>query len=130
MAHAPRSAEGTLTVAQTPGAYNNSLDFYRLLARYGYVACPSGQGVDSHRVWEALYLGVTPIVIASSLAPLYDQLPVIQARPPLRPPESPPRPAVVVGGGLVRRGDTNAPQRSRQRSVVAAAAVEQMGGAA
>jgi hypothetical protein len=32
------------------------------LARDRFCACPRGNGIDSHRVWECLYLGVVPIV--------------------------------------------------------------------
>lgn len=28
-----------------------------------FVACPRGNGVDTHRVWEALYMGSVPIII-------------------------------------------------------------------
>ena len=31
-------------------------------ARSKYVICPQGNGIDSHRVWETLYLGGIPIV--------------------------------------------------------------------
>jgi hypothetical protein len=27
-----------------------------------FAACPRGNGIDTHRVWEALYLGVVPVV--------------------------------------------------------------------
>jgi hypothetical protein len=47
-----------------------------------YVACPRGNGIDSHRFWETLYRGSVPIVIASnwsaSLA-IY-KIPFIQVR--------------------------------------------------
>ncbi len=32
---------------------------------YKYVACPRGNGIDSHRFWETLYRGSIPIVLAS-----------------------------------------------------------------
>jgi hypothetical protein len=35
--------------------------------RYKYVICPRGNGIDTHRVWEALYLGVVPVVHHTSL---------------------------------------------------------------
>ena len=31
--------------------------YYRLVATYGFVACPAGAGTDTYRLWEALYLG-------------------------------------------------------------------------
>jgi len=32
------------------------------LAKYKYCVCPEGNGVDTHRLWEALYLDCIPIV--------------------------------------------------------------------
>ena len=40
----------------TPAEYN------RLSAEYQYIACVRGNGVDTHRFWETLYRGRTPIV--------------------------------------------------------------------
>jgi hypothetical protein len=42
-----------------------------------FVVSPLGRGLDCHRTWEALYLGVIPIVKKSSLDPLYEGLPVL-----------------------------------------------------
>jgi hypothetical protein len=36
--------------------------YLSLLATHRFAACPRGNGVDTHRVWEALYLGVVPVV--------------------------------------------------------------------
>ena len=35
------------------------------LSEYKFCICPEGNGVDSHRLWEALYLKTVPIVINS-----------------------------------------------------------------
>ena len=32
------------------------------LATYRWCICPEGNGVDTHRLWEAIYLGCVPIV--------------------------------------------------------------------
>jgi hypothetical protein len=40
-------------------------DYLEELARHEYCVCPRGNGIDTHRLWEALYLGVTPIVTRS-----------------------------------------------------------------
>ena len=37
-------------------------NYYKLLNKYQFVASPEGNGPDCHRTWEALYLGVIPIV--------------------------------------------------------------------
>lgn len=38
-----------------------------ILSGYKFVAAPPGNGLDSHRAWEALYLGVIPIVKRSPM---------------------------------------------------------------
>jgi hypothetical protein len=35
------------------------------LSQYKFCICPEGNGVDTHRLWEALYLKTVPIVIKS-----------------------------------------------------------------
>mmetsp|Transcript_48498 Transcript_48498/g.97573 ORF Transcript_48498/g.97573 Transcript_48498/m.97573 type:complete len:596 (+) Transcript_48498:53-1840(+) len=51
--------------------------YYRKVASHKFVAAPRGNGWDTHRLWEALYLGCVPIVESSVLDPLYAQLPVL-----------------------------------------------------
>ena len=46
-------------------------------ANYAYVASPSGVGIDCHRTWEALALGLVPIVARSICCDLFDNLPVL-----------------------------------------------------
>jgi hypothetical protein len=47
------------------------------LGKCKFVLCPRGNGCDSHRTWEALYMGAIPIVKTSSLDPIYENLPVL-----------------------------------------------------
>ena len=42
-----------------------------------FVLSPRGNGIDCHRTWEALLMGAYPIVRASSLDPMYKDLPVV-----------------------------------------------------
>ena len=35
------------------------------LAKYKWCICPEGNGVDTHRLWEAMYLRCVPIVLRS-----------------------------------------------------------------
>jgi hypothetical protein len=71
-------------------AYNtlkelNITDFFRgyapvyrkKLNNYMFVACPEGNGVDSHRVWEALYLGVMPITINKNFYSNFKNIPML-----------------------------------------------------
>ncbi len=49
----------------------NGREYRKRLAGYAFVASPPGNGMDCHRTWEALYLGVLPIVKRS---PLFESL--------------------------------------------------------
>ena len=51
---------------------------YESISKYKWTLCPRGAGEDTHRLWEALYLGSIPVVLKSSISALYDGLPVIQ----------------------------------------------------
>lgn len=42
------------------------LMYLRDIRECGLVICPRGNGMDTHRLWEALYLGSIPIVLRSS----------------------------------------------------------------
>jgi hypothetical protein len=42
-----------------------SCDNLKRLSQYKFCICPEGNGYDSHRLWEALYLQTIPIVIDS-----------------------------------------------------------------
>jgi len=39
------------------------VNYHSLLASYEFCICPEGNGVDTHRLWEALYLKCVPIVL-------------------------------------------------------------------
>lgn len=41
-------------------------EYLRFLKGFHFCICPEGNGADTHRFWECLYLGVTPIVLKSS----------------------------------------------------------------
>lgn len=45
----------------TPSKHRKSL------AKFGFVASPPGNGEDTHRTWEAMYLKTVPIVLRSAL---------------------------------------------------------------
>jgi hypothetical protein len=44
------------------------LNYLNQLKDYEFCICPEGNGVDTHRLWECLYLKVVPIVINSSFS--------------------------------------------------------------
>jgi len=51
-------------------------EYYADLCKSKFVLCPEGTGIDTHRVYEALFCGATPVVLRNALAPLYETLPV------------------------------------------------------
>ena len=48
---------------------------------YAFVASPRGLGLDTHRTWEALFLGSIVIVRSSSIDELFEDLPVVIGGP-------------------------------------------------
>lgn len=66
--------EGDARVVRTQ---NQSVpEYYMDLCRSKFVLCPEGTGIDTHRVYEALFCGATPVVLRNSLSHLYETLPV------------------------------------------------------
>jgi hypothetical protein len=54
-------------------------DCWRMHADFAFEASPRGKGLDCFRTWECLVLGTIPIVLTSTLDPLYvdEDLPVV-----------------------------------------------------
>jgi len=48
------------------------------MSRFAFVISPSGNGIDTHRTWEALYMGCIPIVIKHNIYKNYNDLPILQ----------------------------------------------------
>lgn len=47
----------------------------------GLVACPEGNGIDTHRLWETIYMGGVPVVTESRfMNALFDKIPVVTLR--------------------------------------------------
>lgn len=46
------------------------------LCKSEFVLCPEGTGIDTHRVYESLLCGATPVVLRNSLSHMYEKLPV------------------------------------------------------
>jgi hypothetical protein len=44
------------------------------LGRYAFVASPPGNGLDTHRTWEAMYLRCVPILLRSHMSEVYERL--------------------------------------------------------
>lgn len=55
-------------------------DYLVDLGRFRFCISPPGRGVDAHRTWEALMMGVVPVVQNSPMRRAYADLPVIVVR--------------------------------------------------
>lgn len=59
---------------------NNSLqwnDYMKELSTYKFAISPQGNGIDCHRTWECLYLGVIPIIEKSVPMSFFNELPIL-----------------------------------------------------
>jgi hypothetical protein len=57
---------------------NGRLKYLKGLGESNFVACPEGNGIDTHRLWETIYMGSIPIITENdSIEPLVRGLPVL-----------------------------------------------------
>lgn len=52
-------------------------DYLEDIINSKFTLCPPGNGLDCHRMWEAMWLGSIPVMISTTLDPLFEDLPVI-----------------------------------------------------
>lgn len=53
-------------------------EYLKLLCSFKYCICPEGNGLDTHRFWECLYLKVIPITLKNFITEYYSKIfPVI-----------------------------------------------------
>jgi hypothetical protein len=60
--------------------FESGLDYPAYLAsmaRHQFCLCPRGNGLDSHRLWEALYLDCIPIIVKADWTAAYSGLPLL-----------------------------------------------------
>ena len=53
------------------------LENFKKQSKFKFILAPFGEGIDTHRVWEALLFGNIPIVKSSPLDKLYKNFPVL-----------------------------------------------------
>lgn len=71
-----RSAEWSDAVTfATPGLEGGA--YARELASHRFVLCPAGNGTDTHRMWEALYVGTIPVVEKHPALEAFRDLPIL-----------------------------------------------------
>ena len=62
---------------QQPSGRGSNEAFLEALIRHRFVLCPPGNGVDTHRMWEALLAGAIPVVLRSRAMEPFLELPVL-----------------------------------------------------
>lgn len=65
------------SIIKTGIDFKDTLSFHEYLNEfktYKYCICPNGNGIDTHRLWESLYLKVVPVCIRSPLVEFYSKL--------------------------------------------------------
>jgi len=53
------------------------LNYLRKLAKSKFTICPAGFGIDTHRLWEALYVGCIPVVHTNPVHDDWQDLPIL-----------------------------------------------------
>jgi hypothetical protein len=66
--------------AESPSMTNEGrVNYLANLRNANFVLCPEGNGKDTHRLWETLYMGGVPVVVKSSyLDQIYFKLPLVR----------------------------------------------------
>jgi hypothetical protein len=57
--------------------FMNYKDYLLDMSKYKWISCPRGNGIDCHRIWEALYLSCIPLVDRNINTEYYNDLPII-----------------------------------------------------
>ena len=61
----------------TASVVSTEMDWYRHIVEHRLVLCPRGNGLDTHRTWQTLYLGRIPVITRSAMDAVFEGLPVI-----------------------------------------------------
>jgi hypothetical protein len=66
-----------VTVGQPVNTLDGRRDFLREVRNHRFVLCPRGNGIDTHRLWETLYMGSIPVVIRDIAHSDWTDLPIL-----------------------------------------------------
>lgn len=61
-------------LSETFKRWMNFYQYLNLLATYKFVASPPGSSVEGHRTWDALYIGIIPIVKSSITTDYFEKI--------------------------------------------------------
>jgi hypothetical protein len=68
--------DSTINIPFTRG--RNQEDYFRDISISKFNICPMGNGIDTHRMWESIYLGTIPIVQKCINNSFYRELPILE----------------------------------------------------
>ncbi|AGE55825.1 exostosin [Acanthocystis turfacea Chlorella virus MN0810.1] len=71
------SKEDWVTVAGNDFSNEGHEKYLREIKSHKFCICPRGNGVDSHRLWECLYLGTIPICVKDVALEQFSNLPIL-----------------------------------------------------
>jgi hypothetical protein len=66
-----------VTVEDSVSTMEGRRKYLQSIRNHTFVACPRGNGVDTHRLWETLYMGSIPIVIRDIAHSDWMDLPIL-----------------------------------------------------
>jgi hypothetical protein len=62
---------------RNPWEISDIYQYREELLNHKFCMCPRGNGIDTHRFWECLYLGIIPVVVNNYNMSHFDELPVL-----------------------------------------------------
>jgi len=62
---------------RNPNDIQSKQQYLDEVTNHKFVICPRGNGIDTHRLWECLYLGLIPVVKDCLNVRFYDDLPIL-----------------------------------------------------
>ncbi len=62
---------------QPPAEHGDNGSYLDALLTHRFVLSPPGNGIDTHRMWEALYAGAIPVVLRSPAMRAFTMLPIL-----------------------------------------------------
>lgn len=71
------SQSSTWVTFEEPAQNNENGRYLSQLVRHRFVLCPPGNGVDTHRMWEAILAGAIPVVKRSVAMEPFKELPIL-----------------------------------------------------
>lgn len=55
----------------------NYMEYLSDIHNHNFVICPEGNGIDTHRMWEAMYMARIPIVIKNHVTESFSDMPIL-----------------------------------------------------